>query len=127
MQIEAEQEKFQLAHDLEMTGVTNRVSIHPTAVESTHPSLPVFRDDDIASYLICFERIANLLINPDTYAIYLCSFMTGKAVDIYNSLSPEITPDYSLKGFSKTPRSYRLDLKNERVKFGETYKQFSII
>nr|XP_027232840.1 uncharacterized protein LOC113824300 [Penaeus vannamei] len=60
--------------------------------------LPVFKDgEDITSYLIRFERIANLLnFKEETYAIRLGSLLTGKAVDIYTSLPPETTADYQL-------------------------------
>ena len=58
--------------------------------------------------------------------------LTGKAVEIYTSLSPSITSDYeSLKkallvGFSKTAHGYRQDFRSAKIRIGETYKQFSI-
>ncbi|XP_037774824.1 uncharacterized protein LOC119571714 [Penaeus monodon] len=89
--------------------------------------------EDFASYLIRFERVASLLdISEDSYAVRLGSLLTGKAVEIYTSLSPEITADYKqlkkalLNGFSKTPNGYRQDFRAAKIKVGETYKQFSI-
>jgi len=51
--------------------------------------------EDIANYLVRFERVAALLnVDVDTYAVRLGSLLTGKAADIYTSLSPEITSKY---------------------------------
>ncbi|XP_037774039.1 uncharacterized protein LOC119570315 [Penaeus monodon] len=79
------------------------------------------------------STVASLLdISEDSYAVRLGSLLTGKAVEIYTSLSPEITADYKqlkkalLNGFSKTPNGYRQDFRAAKIKVGETYKQFSI-
>ncbi|XP_037804877.1 uncharacterized protein LOC119599206 [Penaeus monodon] len=101
---------------------------------ASRPCLPVFKDgEDMTSYLIKFERIASLLnFREETYAIRLGSLLTGKAVDIYTSLPPEITSDYKLlkkallRGYSKTPASYRNDFRTAKIKCGETYEQFAI-
>ncbi|XP_069984660.1 uncharacterized protein [Penaeus vannamei] len=68
----------------------------------------------------------------ETYAIRLGSLLTVKAVDIYTSLPPETTADYQLlkkallRGYSKTPASYRNDFRTAKIKSGETYEQFAI-
>ncbi|XP_047469564.1 uncharacterized protein LOC125025584 [Penaeus chinensis] len=98
------------------------------------PSLPVFKDEeDITSYQIKFERLSSLLnIKEETLAIRVGSLLTGKAVDIYTSLPPEITSDYQLLkkallwGYSKTPASYRNDFRSAKIKYGETYEQFAV-
>ena len=135
-QIEADQEKVRLAHQLDMAKLqSTNASITPLYSEGiVRPSLPVFKDgEDISSYLIRFERVADLLkISKDSYAVRLGSLLTGKAVEIYTSLSPEITSDYDklkkglLQGFSKTPDGYRVDFRTAKIKPGETYKQFVI-
>ncbi|XP_069972138.1 uncharacterized protein [Penaeus vannamei] len=62
----------------------------------------------------------------------LGSLLTGKVVDIYTSLPPETTADYQLlkkallRGYSKTPASYRNDFGTAKIKSGETYEQFAI-
>ena len=134
--IEAEKEKVKLAHELELARlqVNPSHSILPVSEGVVKPSLPVFKDnDDIASYLIRFERVASLLdLAKETYAVRLGSLLTGKAVDIYTSLSPEITANYDelkkalLQGFSKTSQGYRSDFRSAKIKVGETFKQFSI-
>lgn len=60
-------------------------------------------------------RLNSKLFNKvDTYAVRLGSLLTGKAADIYTSLSPEVTSEYGslkkialLKRSCKTPNSYR--------------------
>lgn len=98
------------------------------------PKLPVYKDgDDITTYLIRFERIASLLqLDRNSYAVRLGSLLSGKAVKIYASLSPEITENYdSLKqalllGFNKTHETYRTDFRTAKLGPNETYKQFAV-
>jgi len=135
-QLEAEKERVKLEHELQMARLNNSdSSLNPVLFDgASRPSLPVFKDgEDITSYLIRFERIANLLnFKEETYAIRLGSLLTGKAVDIYTSLPPETTADYQLlkkallRGYSKTPASYRNDFRTAKIKSGETYEQFAI-
>ena len=113
-------------------GVTNPTFHYTDAV--ARPKLPTYTDgEDIASYFVRFERVADLLnISRDTYAVRLGSLLTGKPVEIYTSLSPEITQDYDLlkqallKGFNKTPDAYRLDFRRAKIRVGENFQQFSI-
>ncbi|XP_063601110.1 uncharacterized protein LOC134777201 [Penaeus indicus] len=137
LQIEAENQKVRLAHELEMTKIqaNNNASITPVfSGDTVRPSLPVFHDsEDISLYLIRFERVADLLnIKKESYAVRLGSLLTGKAVDVYTSLSPEITKDYELlkkcllDSFAKTPDGYRVDFRSAKIKPGETFKQFVI-
>lgn len=98
------------------------------------PKLPTYTDgEDIASYFIRFERVAELLnVSRDTYAVRLGSLLTGKPVEIYTSLSSEVTKDYDLlkqallRGFNKTPDAYRSDFKRAKIRVGENFQQFSI-
>ena len=108
-------------------------TISPSMSPILSPKFPPFTDgEDIGAYLIRFERIAELLSLPaDKYSPILSSLLTGKALEIYIGLSAEITEDYQslkaalLKGFRKTPGSFRLEFKNARPKFHETFKQFA--
>ena len=126
------------AHELAMAQVAasnnnsnNNTSVPPVLV-SDSPKLPIFKEsEDITSYLIRFERIASLLnVDPDTYAARLGSLLTGKAVDIYASLPPEITNNYDrlksslLLAFRKTPDVYRSEFKNASPTVNESYEQF---
>ena len=104
----------------------------PPVIVSESAKLPVFKDnEDITSYLIRFERIASLLnVDVDTYAARLGALLTGKAVDIYASLPPDITGNYErlksslLLAFRKTPDVYRTEFKNSQPSVHESYEQF---
>ena len=87
----------------------------------------------MASYLVRFERVAGLLnVDKAYYAVRLGSLLTGKAAEIYISLSPEITSDFAslktalLKGFSRTSSSYRSEFRSTKLKYGETFQQLVI-
>ena len=60
--------------------------------------LPAYQEDeDIASYLTRFERIAQLLgAEDDTLAIRLGSLLTGKAAKLYSTLDINTISDFSL-------------------------------
>lgn len=98
------------------------------------PKLPIFKDgDDITSFLVRFERIAQLLsLNNYMYAVRLGSLLSGKAVDIYASLSSEITCNYELLKsallvrFNKTSEGYRQEFRTAKIGPNEAYEQSSI-
>lgn len=124
-------------HELEMLKLRQANPIAETAVDiseyATRPKLPIFRDgDDIKAFIIRFERIAALLnLNRASWALRLGSVLSGKAVDIFASLPPDVTNDYDLqnnsllRGYNKTPESYRRDFRAARISPNETYAQFS--
>ena len=135
LKIEADKEKAKQDHDLQMAKVNSPTiaGVNPSP-KVQRPTMPLYQDgEDIANYLVRFERVAELLgIDTDSYAVRLGSLLTGKAVNVYTSLSPDITKDYdSLKkallfSYSKTPDGYRMDFRTSKIKAGETYRQHSI-
>ena len=61
------------------------------------PPLPFFVDgkDNLDEYLLRFERYDNVVKwNRSTWATQLSPLLTGKAVEVYNRLSPEEEMDY---------------------------------
>ena len=89
--------------------------------------------EDIATYLTRFERVAELLqLDLGMYAVRLGCLLTGKAAELYVSLSPEITSDYDalkkslLAGFKETSDGYRLDFRSTKIRDGENYAQFAV-
>ena len=136
---ELEKRKLELEHEREMARIaqTNSTGQPPnftTEISVARPKLPEYKDpEDISTYIIRFERVAELLSIPRAqWAVRMGTQLTGKAADIYTSLSSEITADYDLlrksllHGFSKTPDKYRLEFRNARVAPTETFTQFSI-
>ncbi|XP_076055021.1 uncharacterized protein LOC143033448 isoform X2 [Oratosquilla oratoria] len=134
--IEAEKEKAKIEAEKELELARITATKQPTATPHdsvSRPQLPLLQEgEDIASYLNRFERIAELLkLSSDSYAVRLGTLLTGKAADMYISLSPEITKNYELlkkallSGFNKTPDGYRVDFRNAKISPGETFLQFS--
>ncbi|XP_076030282.1 uncharacterized protein LOC143018628 [Oratosquilla oratoria] len=110
--IEREERKKERAKKEEIEHKTRLAEIEAEKAKiEAEKKLPLLQEgEDIASYLNRFERIAELLkLSPDSYAVRLGSLLTGKAADMYISLSPEVTKNYELlkkallSGFNKTP------------------------
>ena len=79
------------------------------------PPLPSFVDgkDDLDEYLLRLERSADVdEWNRSTWATQLSPLLTGKAVEVYNRLSPEEAMDYErlkvalLESYVFTERGY---------------------
>ena len=121
-------------HELEMARLRTSSPAAPTEVPISveKPKLPMYKaGDDISSFIVRFERIAKMLLIPETtYAVRLCTVLSGKAMDVYASLSSEITEDYKrlksalLTAFNKTPDGYRYEFKTAKIGSNETYEQF---
>ncbi|XP_076030915.1 uncharacterized protein LOC143019101 [Oratosquilla oratoria] len=97
------------------------------------PDLPTYQEEDIASYLSRFERVANLLqVEEDSLAARLGSTLTCKAAELYSTFDLATIGNFSLlkqallTGFDKTPERYRLDFRNDKIRVGENYRQFAI-
>ncbi|XP_068235762.1 uncharacterized protein [Palaemon carinicauda] len=121
-----EENESQRAHELELQkirGATSNPSHVTVAVDTTRP-LPFCDTDDITAYLVRFEKVAvSLNWERNSWSVQLASLLRGKALDIYTSLSDDVTSDYAslkealLKGFKKTNDCLRItkdyeDLRN---------------
>ena len=120
-------------HERDMAVLRSNNQTQSQNVESASlPRLPLLHDgDDLTSYFVMFERIADMLkLDEDSYAVRLGTLLTGKARDIYASLPVDTIKDYSLlklallNGFHKTPDAYRLEFRSRKLSPGETYEQF---
>ena len=108
------------------------MSVHTNNLLMSKTKLPTLKDgDDISSYFVRFERICEMLNIPETsYAVTVGSLITGKTVDIYASLSADVTKNYDrlksalLLAFNKTPDGYRHEFKSSRIRHDETFSQF---
>ena len=132
-----EREKIR-QHELQLAAAQATGSTAPSSEShlqkllAKNTKLPTFKDgDDISSYFCRFERICQMLSIPQTaYAVTLGTLLSGRAVDVYASLSVEVTKDYDrlkaalLLAYNKTPDSYRFEFKNHRIKRDETYQQY---
>ena len=97
------------------------------------PPLPSFVDgkDNLDEYLLRFERYASVAKwNRSTWATQLSPLLTGKAVEVYNRLSPEEAMDYErlkvalLERYDFTERGYREKFREARPEGHESPSQF---
>ena len=97
------------------------------------PPLPSFVDgkNNLDEYLLRFERNANVAKwNRSTWATQLSQMLTGKAVEVYNRLSPEEAMDYQrlkvalLDRYDFTEHGYREKFREARPEEHESPNQF---
>ena len=97
------------------------------------PSLPSFVDgeDNLDKYLLRFERYASVAKwNRSSWATQLSPLLTGRAVEIYNRLSPEEAMNYEclkvalLERYNFTERGYREKFREARPEGHESPNQF---
>jgi len=80
-------------------------SAHPTDPPSTRPPpfrveavvklVPQFSENDVETFLISFEKVAELNnFPPDKYAAILQAHLTGKALKVFTELSVAECRDY---------------------------------
>ena len=84
-----EQEKIRLQHEIEIASLSQPRNPEAAAVRVEQPKLPLYRDDDdLQSFFIRFERVYNLLeLQDSSLAVRLASALTGKAAEIYTSIT----------------------------------------
>ena len=71
------------------------VSKHAFRVESAVKLIPKFNEHDIETFLLTFEKIAELNKFPcDEYAAVLQAHSTGKALKVFTELSVADCQDY---------------------------------
>ncbi|XP_069988596.1 uncharacterized protein [Penaeus vannamei] len=115
----AEKERVKLEHELQMARLNNSdSSLNPVLFDgASRPSLPVFKDgEDITSYLIRFERIANLLnFKEETYAIRLGNLRVFVKEHNVSSLTDAVSlSDNWSSAHSAYPRSYQSSEQGKR-------------
>ena len=79
-----------------------------------------------------FERLCDLLqIAQDSEALRLSCQLTRKALDVYASLAPEVSENYSSfkkalsKAYNKTTDGYRYEIKSVRISTEESNEQIA--
>jgi len=114
--------------ELEMSRASDP-SAHPTDPPSSRPRpfraeaavklVPKFSESDVETFLISFEKVAELnIFPPDTYAAILQAHLTGKALKVFTELSVEECRDYPtlkaalLQAYSVVPEVYRKRFRN---------------
>jgi len=98
------------------------------------PKLPTFNDgDDLTAFLTKFERMAEMMqVRKEEFAAMLGSCLQGYAVQVYASLSPEVTSDYDalkqglLTAYNQGTESFRRRFRDLKILQNQSYEQYSI-
>ena len=109
-------------------------SLNQALIRKDMPRQAPFSDGDLVSYLIRFERLAQLRgwTKERDYALQLGYLLSGRALSVYSSLSSDITENYDrlkdalLFAFGHTENQHRLKFRNARISNDESYHSFSI-
>ncbi|XP_070206184.1 uncharacterized protein [Littorina saxatilis] len=97
------------------------------------PSIPMFDEskEDIATWLKRFERVATLYKwKRNTWATRVSTRLSGRAVEVYNTLDDDSADDYEglkvalLGRYQLTAETYRRRLRTCKRKEHETFRQF---
>ena len=112
----------------ESTEAKSSVLPHDKSVRG--PTYP--EGKDIACYLTRFEWIATVLeVEENSLGVLLGSLLTGKEAELYSSLHTNTISNFTLlkqallTGFDKTAERYQQELRSNKIKVGENYRQFS--
>jgi len=104
----------------------------PFRVEAAVKLVPKFSESDVETFLISFEKVAELNnFPPDKYAAILQAHLTGKALKVFTELSVEECRDYPtlkaalLQAYSVVPEVYRKRFRNLSRLHTETYSEFA--
>ncbi|XP_070189025.1 uncharacterized protein [Littorina saxatilis] len=97
------------------------------------PSIPMFDEskENIATWLKRFERVATLYKwKRNTWATRVSTRLSGRAVEVYNTLDDDSADDYDglkvalLGRYQLTAETYRRRLRTCKRKEHETFRQF---
>ena len=101
-------------------------------VETAVKLIPKFNEHDIESFLISFEKIAQLNNFPeDKYAAVLQAHLTGKALKVFTELSVAECQHYPtlkaalLAAYSVVPEVYRKRFRCLNKSHSKTYSEFA--
>ena len=133
-ELEVEKERLKL-EARRLSESQNGKQLNQGSVENVvrTPPLPSFLDgkENLDEYLLRFERFASVAMwNRSTWATQLSPLLTGKAVEVYNRLSPEEAMDYErlkvalLEKYDFTERGYRENFREARPEGHESPSQF---
>ena len=131
-----EQRQFELRKlELELSRAPDP-SVHPTDPPSSRPPfrveaavklVPKFFESDVETFLISFEKVAELNnFPPEKYAAILQAHLTGKALKVFTELSVEECRDYPilkaalLQAYSVVPEVYRKRFRSLNKLYTET-------
>ena len=94
--------------------------------------VPQFYEADVHKYFLHFEKTARAMEWPSQYwTIMLQSVLTGRAQEVYTTLSLEQSADYKIvkatimKTYEQVPEAYRQNFRNLRKTESQTYLEYA--
>ena len=94
--------------------------------------IPVFHEKDVDNYFILFERVATTLKWPkNMWTVMLQCVLTGKAQEVYDALSEEVSLDYEqvkvaiLRAYELVPEAYRQRFRGLKKNDCQAYVEFA--
>ena len=94
--------------------------------------VPKFSENEVDTYFLAFEKIANRLEWPVRYwTILLQSVLVGKAQEVFSSLSDDQSQDYELvkksilSAYELVPEAYRQRFRTLKRQHGQTYVEYA--
>lgn len=101
-------------------------------VDAAIKLVPKFDESDVESFLLTFERIAQLNSWPkDKYTAILQAHLTGKALKVFTELTTEQCRNYDtlkaalLISYAVVPEVHRKRFRTMRKQYSETYSEFA--
>ena len=118
---EIELQASQRSHESEKFDVSRNIRL-----------VPPFKDTEIDKYFLHFEKVAVSLHWPkEVWTLLLQSVLSGKAQEIYSSLSVDQGHIYEdvkkaiLNGYELVPEAYRQKFRNSKKHDSQTYVEFA--
>lgn len=144
LELQAEERKLELQHEhelrlrqLELQHQQPHYSrtMNPTQtfrVDTAVKLVPKFDETDVESFLLTFERIAQLNDWPmEKYSAILQAHLTGKALKVFSELSAVQCQHYEtlkaalLLSYAVVPEVHRKKFRSARKYHNETYSEFA--
>jgi len=142
-ELEAEEKKQQRQHVLEINRLELAAQTDTASADDRHQApafridtavklIPKFNEHDVESFLLSFERTAQLNKFPeDKYAAILQANLTGKALKVFTELSVEDCQDYPklkealLTAYAVVPEVYGKPFRNLSKHHSETFPELA--
>ena len=136
-EIEAQMRENELAAQLklktiELEAQKSQHAEHAFDISRNIKLVPPFKDTDVDKYFLHFEKVADSLHwPPAVWTLLLQSVLSGKAQEVYSSLSLDQSRNYEevkkviLKAYELVPEAYRQKFRNSRRQESETFVEFA--
>ena len=138
-ELEIHEKELNVQLRLKELGAPSRPSVTPRTVEPPQFDIskqirfvPPFQEKEVDKYFLHFEKIATSLDWPkDVWMLLLQSVLTGKAREIYSTLSVEQSSRYGTvksaikKAYELVPEAYRQQFRSSQRQNSQTFTEFA--